>query len=630
MPERNEATKKSHEQDTAGPSHDAGNADHARYSKPTSEEADRIVASKLGPSGAAGQPWVDVGAAGPQKVDVGDQEIGSQTFHEAIVWNTETVEANVSARVDGNPAIQLISAPDRIFPSRDGVDPSNKIRLVFSPTAKGRVSGTLRVDLSWRAGARAPAQLVIPIEGAAHAPGSQTLAEEQAAQRQQEQQQGEAAERDAQQKRREAREDEDWKTHRTHGDQQSRDALDTATAGAQIALHSLFENRRTGVDVAWEDAKQYVKAQPRHEESLLESLAMAGLEIATAGIAGAVAKRLEGPLEKILTAVTQAHSTPKGEAIAASTVAPAKYVVALITDGMKQGIKSVGKGMQPGHSAGAAATHHAEQDGAGPLSENPMTGFFGSERVVLNGDHAVEAHRLSARTKAELAPMLDSPGEAPRNAVRAMDKITDEITAMNQGQEAAVLQAQASALHWVRYLAQASLGSVSPETAQAAGKRTDAHGQALTDTTEMSTRGTSGLVDVTFAASVAHPENPATVRGVFVQGVSNAIAHRLARQSLMDAGVAVRARGTPSDGDASMPVMVTRDEAGNLTYSDQTHPPGAAGASWLARKAGDLHGGPSAELRGARKLMEDDLMNKRIPESLITTDSADGTGSKGH
>jgi predicted nucleic acid-binding protein len=59
--------------------------------------------------------------------------------------------------------------------------------------------------------------------------------------------------------------------------------------------------------------------------------------------------------------------------IAASTVAPAKYVIALVTDGMKQGIKSIGKGMQPGHPAGAATTHRTEQNGAGPLSENPMT-----------------------------------------------------------------------------------------------------------------------------------------------------------------------------------------------------------------------------------------------------------------
>lgn len=583
------------------------------------------------------QPAPNPGAAGPPVVELGDQELGTQTFHEATVWNLETIEANVVARVEGDPSVQLVAAPGRIFPSRElrNADAQeNKFRLVFSPTKRGPIAATLRVLLDWRAGAHKPLELAIPINGAAHAAGTPTLDEEAAQEVGRAQQEREAMERSSDEKRREAREDEDWKAHRVHGDEHSRGALEAATEGARIALDSLFENRTTGVVTAKSEAEKYGAARPRHEESLLASLAMAGLELATSSIAGVIAKRLEGPLERLLTTITQPHHDLVGAEIPSGKDVPAKLVVSVITDGIKQGVKAIEKGLlQPSagmHGTQKAATAGDAERGRLPLlSADPMIAFFASERIALSSDHAVEAHRVSLRTKDELAPLLDLPGDAPRNAVRAMDKITEEITGMNQDKEATTLQAQASALHWIRYLAQASLGAVSPQAAAAEGKHLDPHVQPLTDLSNANVRPASGLVDLVFAASAAHPETPAMVRSVFIQGVSNALAQRLAAEPLLDAGLAVRARGTPADGDASMPVIVTRDEAGNITYSDQTRPPGVPGASWLARKAGDLHGGPSADLRGARKLVEEELMSKSIPPVLIATDSTDGTPNDG-
>lgn len=609
---------------------------YAGMSQPIQQKP-QAGAPATGAPAAGAQPAADLGAAGPPAVELGDQEIGTQTFHEAMVWNLETIEANVVARVEGDPSVQLVAAPGRIFPSRELANPDakeNKFRLVFSPTKRGPTTATLHVLLNWRAGAHKPVELAIPIKGAAHAAGTPTLDEEAAQAARRAQQQRESMERSSDEKRREAREDEDWKTHRVHGDEHSREALEAATVGARIALDNLFQNRVAGVEAAKSEAERYVQARPRHEESLLASLAMAGLEIATAGIAGAIAKRLEGPLEKLLTTVTQPHHNLAGAAIAAGKDVPAKHVVALLTDGIKQGVKTIEKGL---HQANArehgaqkrAATGDTGHKGIPPLSADPMIEFFTSEKIALSSDHAVEAHRVSLRTKNELAPLLDLPGDAPRNAVRAMDKVTEEIAGMNQDKEAAALQAQASAVHWMRYLAQASLGAVSPQTAAAEGKHLDPHGLPLTDMSNANARPASGLIDLVFAASAGHPETPATLRSVFVQGVSNLIAQRLVQQSLLDAGLAVRAQGTPADGDASLPVTVTRDEAGNITYSDQTRPPGVPGASWLARKAGDLHGGPSAELRGARKLIEEELMSKPVPSGLIATDSTDGAPNDG-
>jgi hypothetical protein len=583
------------------------------------------------------QPAANPGAVGPSVVELGDQEIGTQTFHEALVWNLETIEANVVARVDGDAAVQLVAAPGRIFPSRELANADAKeikFRLVFSPTKRGRISATLRVQLDWRADARKPLELAIPVRGAAHATGTPTIDETVAQEEHLAQQQREAMERSSDEKRREAREDEDWKTHRVHGDEHSREALEAATVGARIALDSLFQNRIAGVETAKDEAKNYVQGHPRHEESLLASLAMAGLEIATAGIAGAIAKRLEGPLEKLLTTVTQPHLNPARVAVAESTDVPAKHVVALLLDGIKQSVKTIEKGIHQANAGehgtqGRAAAGETERSGIPPLSADPLIAFFGSEKIALSSDHAVQAHRVSIRTKDELAPLLDLPGDAPRNAVRAMDKVTEEITSMNQDKEAAALQAQASALHWMRYLAQASLGAIYPQAAAAGTKNLDSHGRPLSDMSNVNIRPASGLIDLLFAASAAHPETPATLRSVFVQGVSNVMARRLVQQSLLDAGLAVRAHGTPADGDASLPVTVTRDEAGNIDYADQTRPPGVPGASWLARKAGDLHGGRSAELRGARKLVEEELMSKPVPSALIATDSTDGIPNDG-
>src|SRR6185295_900071 len=54
------------------------------------------VQQKAGSAAAtAAQPSANAGAVGPPAIEIGDQEIGTQTFHEAIVWNTETIEANV-------------------------------------------------------------------------------------------------------------------------------------------------------------------------------------------------------------------------------------------------------------------------------------------------------------------------------------------------------------------------------------------------------------------------------------------------------------------------------------------------------------------------------------------------------
>jgi hypothetical protein len=172
------------------------------------------------------------GAVGPPRLDLGDHEIGSQSFHEAVVWNTETIEANVTSRVEGHPVFQLVSAPSRIWPSREGIDPNNKFRVVFSPTTKGRVSGALRVNLRWRNDAYAPVELLIPIEGVAHATGAPSLAEEAADQRADLDAERQRADQAAAAKKQQDADDRRWNEHKQHGNGADRAELARATTNA--------------------------------------------------------------------------------------------------------------------------------------------------------------------------------------------------------------------------------------------------------------------------------------------------------------------------------------------------------------------------------------------------------------
>ncbi|HEX4450513.1 MAG TPA: hypothetical protein VH143_06555, partial [Kofleriaceae bacterium] len=219
----------------------------------------------------------------------------------------------------------------------------------------------------------------------------------------------------------------------------------------------------------------------------------------------------------------------------------------------------------------------------------------------------------------------------PRPAVNAMRSIAKGFDELNADRRAMKEQAQASALHWIQYVAQASIGSVSADAVRADHGRT-AGQETLTNVARANAAPTThgdpaklaGLVDLEFVASSARPQEPAMLRRVFVQGVSNAIAQRLANgPSLLATGLAVRAHGVSREGDAVLPVTVVRDEGGNLRYTDDSGAAGMPGPRWLARKAGATRDSIDDEMRGARILMEDELMANRVPVTAIATDSND-------
>lgn len=611
----------------------ADGAGHERK-RPGAEAAispGQVTKLAAGPTGIAAAP----------RVDLGDRAVDTTHVEDVFISNLDAgMEAYVAVRFEGSPAIALVSAPTRLRPSREGFDPSTAIRLSFTPSAKGHVAGTLIVQAQWQTGARPPEVIQIAVDGAAHEVGQPTVAEQEAAQAQQ-QAQAQAAKRDqdamvAAQRADDARLD----RNEVSGTAASRERLQRATDDAASAMGRLMANRSVGVNTAQGEAAKYHHRAPPHVESLIERLAFAALDAATDGIAGALGKAVEEGLAEGTKVAAHTVFT-RGVRVAESASAPpSRAVVAFFTsaveDVAKQGgaaavehVRDTGE-----HSAERAAQDRAqtgEQEAPGGMrdpgpSTDPLLAFFAQEHLGLIRQDADKAKKVANEARLVLEPMLDSQA---KQAITSMQVIAREIDQVASSNTAMNLQRQQSALHWIEYVAQASLGSVSAESSRAAGQRTAADGGPTADiqsanaapTARGAPQAQNGLVDVGFTADLADPGRPVVVKTVRVTGVSNAIARELAGKALRDANLAVRAYGLPTNNDAIAGIEVIRDEAGNTQVSDQT---GAFGpGNWFARRIGEPDGGPDAEIRGARTMMEEEILPTAFKKKEIHTDSDD-------
>lgn len=536
------------------------------------------------------------------------------------MFNVEANDAYVRVSYEGSPAVTLVSAPARLRPSKEGVDPAGAIRLAFSPMAKGRVNGTIVVRAAWQNGIRPPVDLRIPIEAAAHEVGGMSNDEQEAEDRarkeearQRQLEQDETARAD-ERKRERIENDEPL-----HGTGAAREALRTAQKHVEDALLDVFDSRKEGVNTAEKEAAKFNRRKPEHEDDLLLRLAFAALDVASVGIAGMLGKTVELALSKPMK--TAAHGLPQvGKRFPVGRQperehTPSRAIVSFFTDSVKDVAKRGGKavtGALKGKEAAKEDPRHGASGHPEPgTSSDPLIAFFQTERISLIPQGRPKASAVAERTFDELEPLLASP-EHRVKAVEAMEGIARNIRAkLVNNQQPANEQAHASAMHWVQYVAQTSLGSVTAEESRAAGKRTQRHGESTTNVAAANTAPTSrgapsahdGLLDIEFEADRFHPEVPATIVHARIHGVSNAIAKRIADASLLTAGIPVRAYSRP--GAATLEVV--RDEAGNVDYVDNTGAPGMPG-NWFARKAGEPLGGRDAALRGARKLIEQELM----------------------
>lgn len=534
----------------------------------------------------------------PRQLALGDHEVGTQSFHDTPVFNAEPYsEASVSYRLTGDPSFALVSAPDRLRPSREGLDPGKAVRLVFSPARRGRFAGSLEISMVWPTLGRGPEVLRVPLAAEAHRAGEPTIADQAA----EDAASASALERDAQehaQRERtmaaiaaEAQRD----THFPAGPLRE---LGNARDAARDALDLVFEKRKNGADAADKLVSAFVRPpSPKEQPSLAEQLAWVALDMATAGVAGAIARRLEPVVASLLTVRTAAHTGRSG-AVASQTSLPGRPLVALFTDAVKDAVKQTGRAARS--DADASSSTQAPLDG--------QVAFF----LVLHGSLADQryAEKRSAVTAHDaLLPTLLT---APDQAVAAMRAIAEGLRA--EADNVANVQLQAALEQWIRYLAQTSMGAVGVGEASDRKLRMRGHNSltdmrmaahAPRDTQLASARPLpvfDGLIDVRFEADALRPERAARLTGWRIVGVSDAVERQFEARPLAGASLPIRATG--SLGSTAMAVTVTRDEAHNVAFDDDTGAPGQR-SSWLARKVGDRRGSVTSQTAGARQLLHE-------------------------
>jgi len=576
------------------------------------------VATNMAAGGAAGvatpeTPLIAVAA----QVDVGDLALGRHARKIIPVLNLDpTNEAVIAVRVLGTPALRIVSAPDRLRPSREGFDASRQLELEFRPVSAGRFAASIEVVMGWPNDAR-PAQTIhVAVVGGAHDPTGPTLDEQDAERAAAERAEQEKSKHDAEQASidRAIRAEEKRDTHFHEGHKRR---LGNARQQAEITLNGVYQSRRSGIDRARGTIGEFRRVQPKDDSSLLAELAWFALDVASAGIAGGVAKRLEPALKSILggSRVTPYPMNDGQISVHSIEEVPAgPGLVGLVTDGIKHLVKTGTK----------AATKQAvggdgEEQGKPALSVDAREDFLLAHQEALVTDTMQQASDVTIRAHDALLPMLE---REPDKAVDVMNRIAKELA--DEQPHAAAEQKQQTVVQWVRYVAQSSLGTVASRNKKTGETESLTAIRGANEKLEgnKALHRHDGLIDVSFTADFHHPEQPVKLIRARVHGVRDEVARLLAGQPMNTLGLPVRASGLL--GGPSVSVTVVRDEAGTIAFTDNTTVEWQQ-ATWLARKAGvATNGGSSDEQRGAKKLIEEEIMVKSLAEAdkSLETDDA--------
>ena len=591
---------------TAGPGPVHGPAGHA----PTAASA-----GASGPSAGASGPQVPVSAvpatrlAVPPSIDFGEVVVGEHPTEQRPIYNLTSTPASVVVGLSGSPDFALMSAPTRLRSTGEGASDAPVV-IRYLPTKRTESKATLHVHAGWAMGVWPATDVEVPVVGKAYGPGERSHAEEEAtAARRDERARAAAAQKvstDAADRAVEADNRIDDPYPRGAENQ-----LQQEYQRADRALDELTSNQRAGIDAAREEAAAFHRKVPHADRGLLFTLAMFGLDMATAGAAGAVARRVSTVLGKATTGAAVPRLVAGQVVAPAPGAAPAvdrapEELVAFIADGLKQGLKDAGKAGRK--RLGDPASRH---DDAG--SETPWIDFFLEQTIALNASVRERGNALDHAFQ-RLQPLLRT---SAAGAGRAMAAIADGLA--EAAGAASAQQADQSRFAWMRFLSQSALGSLTPTAATALGLDTGDEAAPITDTRgavapprEGEAMGRfDGVLDLEFAADYAHPSAPVRLVRASMTGVTPRMADRLRSRQLAEVGVVIRAHGT-APGQANLPITVVRDEVGNIRFTDDT---GAAGmpSTWLSRKGGSLQPSPERQLDGARKLMAE-LMAAPIEE----------------
>lgn len=551
------------------------------------------------------------GLAAPSAFDLGELAVGRVERKQLFVANLEGTDAALAIRYSGDPAIAIENAPEILRPSREGFDPNAAIEIVLNPAAKGHFAGVMSIIAEWPHSTRAPEETHVRVTAAAHEVGHPDLAQEEA---EQARVAADAKEAEAREKRLDAAEavaDARDKKGEMPGLPAFVRQFDREIERYGAALQSVRDVRNAGVETARTEVAAYQRRPEKHEESVLEALATAALEIVGVGLAGAIGAALEARLME--SSVVAAHTNwVRGAAVAEASSAPSRVVVAAVTDSVKE--LSI-RGTKAAASVGAVRKTEPKRAGDASDAENasidPVARFFESESVALVGEKDARNEKMKKTARALLEPALKM---APQHAISTASEMANAVQAQAT-EKTAQYQATESVLHWVRYVAQTSIGTKSALRGTPGGEPTVETSHA-NQVTSQASQSPDGLVQVAFSADAINAAKPVTVEAVTLNGVSKAVLSRV-RKNALTAPLAIRATARFEPGG----IEVIRDEAGDVDVDDESGAPGMPG-NWFERRSGRPNGGRDAALRAGKEVMQEVI--GQMQDFLVSDDKIQG------
>jgi hypothetical protein len=544
--------------------------------------------------------------AAPSKIELGDHLVGERADHTTSIFALDRQQGpRVRAQVIGDPSIQLARAPLFLPGSQQPYDESRAFKLAHVPTKSGEVSAVLEIEIL-----DAPSEVFrYAVSAGAHAVGEPTIAEQHKADEQRRTSQDEA--RREEERRREM--DRLGKQRGTIENFVKEDERDFGHAynAAVSALSIMRIKRDIGISAARDEVGEFIRKKPAPEQpSKLEHLAWLALDLASAAIAGGVAKGIEPAVTAIFSSVRTTGAGPSWndplEENTKVTTSPSKALVGAVTDAIKHIIKqSLKKGNDaPGDDLGpidgtTGIPVGTSRDGMtfAKASSNPEATFFAIQRESLVDEE-------SKRAKEDVQVIYDALWPEfrvrPGHAIAAMKAVATSLT--SEHEQAVSTQSEASVRQWVRYIAE----TAGLERAT----RTFDEEHPLTNL--------DGLIDLEIEADHTQPGKPAKIVAGRLDGVKKDVVKRFRRQQLSNLHLPVRVHTT--FGLPGMSLAVTRHANGDIAFAEDTTQKDRG--RWLAAKA-YAHGRGRDAIQGARILMEEEVLVHSLGDVPTHNDSAE-------
>ena len=529
---------------------------------------------KLPWSGESGHDRI----AAPDALEFGDIETTESRIQDVFVFNVHREPATVSVMLDAAPALQIVERPSLLRPSHEGFDPGSAIRVAYSPHDSAVHDGKLVVSLRWSDGATQTVK--IKIQAAAHRRTEPTHAERAS----------QAAT---------ARQDEEMKSTQAKIAAAHEVTVRKAEKGASgirppiefgyqklLTAAELFcSNQAAGVSDAAGKVSLYSRRQAAAsvDPPIAITIIKAALEVATGRLSGLVTAGFnklteprqfkqwqKGTTANVGSSVLSGFASTIGTALTSSS----RFIQSRIT-------------WQPD-----------ETSGGGDPGGEAQVDFFTQQLKALNASTADRKNRLVDLERA-LMP-LNTP-ELADLAREMLEALAHAFT--TAAEEAVEIQAYETTRQWARFVSHASLGSVGASEAKRKGLSVGGDGGSIAkmDKALLGSQRHPGMIDLEFAADMLRPAGPIRYTSARIFGLSEASARilKLDQLPLRSAGLPMRLRATPASSPVS--VTITRDEAGNVAFTDES---GAVGmpTKWLSRRG---HGrDDAAAYRAALALIE--------------------------